>query len=103
MTKTNTNIIIDFTKTRNNELLNPWQVTGLADGEGGFNCTISKSEKGLTGYNVNLEFKVTQKKHSEGILYELKQFFDCGSVVIDNRKTNTKKYHITAINPILKK
>ena len=30
----------DFSKARNNENLLPWQVTGLADGEGGFNCFI---------------------------------------------------------------
>lgn len=63
---------IDFTKPRDNELLMPWQVTVLADGEGGFNCSISNTRKGLTGKTVKLEFKVTQKTHSEGILYELK-------------------------------
>jgi hypothetical protein len=94
---------IDFTKPRDNELLMPWQVTGLADGEGGFNCSILNTRKGLTGKTVKLEFKVTQKTHSEGILYELKKFFDCGSVVIDNRKTDTKKYHVTALSHILEK
>ena len=105
MKKMNNNLLItkiDFTKPRDNEILMPWQVTGLADGEGGFNCSILKG-KGLTGHTVKLEFKVTQKTHSEGILYELKEFFECGSIVIDNRKTDTKKYHITALSDILEK
>ena len=93
----------DFSKARNNEKLLPWQVTGLADGEGGFNCFIENTGKGLTGHTVKLEFKVTQKTHSSGILYELQEFFGCGSVVIDNRKTDTKKYHITALSSILEK
>lgn len=93
----------DFSKARNNEKLLPWQVTGLADGEGGFNCFIEKTGKGLTGHTVKLEFKVTQKTHSSGILYELQEYFGCGSVVIDNRKTDTKKYHITALSSILEK
>lgn len=93
----------NFTKPRYNELLKPWQVTGLTDGEGGFNCTILNTEKGLTGKTIKLEFKITQKTHSEGILYETKEFFNCGSVVIDNRNTDTKKYHITALPSILEK
>jgi hypothetical protein len=83
--------------------LMPWQVTGLTDSEGCFNCSISKTEKGLVGKTVRLEFKVTQKTHSEGVLYELLEFFGCGNVVIDNRKSDTKKYHITSISPILDK
>lgn len=85
----------DFTKPRQNEKLLAWQVTGLADSEGGFNCTISN------GKFVKLEFKVTQKSHSEGILHELKDYFGCGSVVIDNRETDTKKYHVTSLSNIL--
>lgn len=52
---------------------------------------------------VSLEFKITQKSHSESILYEIKDYFSAGSVVIDNRKTDTKKYHLTNLNLILEK
>lgn len=94
---TNTN----FTKPRLNSKLTPWQVTGLTDGEGSFVYSISKT--GLTNYKISLEFKVTQKTHSEGILYELKEYFQCGNVVIDNRKTDTKKFHICSLEFILEK
>jgi hypothetical protein len=45
------------------ENLNPWQITGLVDGEGGFFCTLIKNKS----FNliIKLEFKVTQKSHSE--------------------------------------
>jgi len=95
------NLNIDFTKPRKNEKLKPWQVTGLVDAEGGFFLNISKTDKGLIGFNIKLEFKVTQKNHSEGILHEIKEFFSCGNVVIDNRKTNTKKFQISALTDIL--
>lgn len=88
----------DFTKPRKNKILMPWQVTRMVDSEGGFNCFIPK-----TGHSIKLEFKVTQKTHSEGILYEIQEFFKCGTVVIDNRKTDTKKYHITALSCIIEK
>jgi hypothetical protein len=54
------NLNRDFTKPRLNAKLEPWQVTGLTDGEGGFYFSILKSEYGLTGFKVKLEFKVTQ-------------------------------------------
>jgi hypothetical protein len=87
------------------ETLSPWQVTGLTDGEGGFYCSILKtsSTNGTDRIRVKLEFKVVQKSHSEGVLFKLQNFFSCGTVVIDNRKTDTKKYHVTAINEILNK
>lgn len=101
--------IRDFTKPRIDNKLLPWQVTGYTDGEGGFYCSILKtgsrntSAYGVLGIRVKLEYKVVQKRHSEGILFELQDFFSCGSVVIDNRNTDTKKYHVTSISNILDK
>jgi LAGLIDADG endonuclease len=95
------NINTNYTKSRINIKLKPWQVTGLVDSEGGFFISISKTDKGLTGFSLKLDFKVTQKSHSEGILQEIKEYFGCGNVVIDNRKTDTKKYHISALSDIL--
>ena len=90
----------DYTKSTFNEKLLPWQITGLTDGEGGFNCSISKSENRVIS-TVKLEFKITKKSHSEGILHDLQEYFGCGNVVIDNRETDTKKYHVTNINNII--
>ena len=90
---------INFTKPRLDGKLTPWQVTGLTDGEGSFTYSITKT--GLTSFKLSIEFKVTQKTHSEGVLYELKDYFGCGNVVIDNRATDTKKYHVTSLQSIL--
>jgi hypothetical protein len=97
----NTNIIKrEINKPNLGKFLLPWQVTGLTDGEGGFYSSILKTG---SGYRVKLEFKVVQKNHSEGVLLQLHNFFSCGSVVIDNRNTNTKKYHVTSLSDILNK
>lgn len=45
----------------------------------------------LLGIKISFEFKVTQKAHSRGILYDLQKFFNCGTVVIDNAKDGTMK------------
>ena len=79
----------------------PWQITGLTDGEGGFYYSILKPDSGITGFKVNLEFKIVQKSHSVNVLENIKNYFSCGNVVIDNRKTDTKKYHVTNINDII--
>lgn len=79
--------------------LEPWQITGFTDGEGSFICSLLNTGKGNT--RVKLEFKIAQKSHSEGVLSEIQNYFGCGSVVIDNRKTNTKKYHVTSITHII--
>jgi hypothetical protein len=47
--------------------------------------------------------KVTQKENSSKILHKIQNFFDCGSVVIDNRKTETMKYRVSSLNDILTK
>ena len=82
-----------------NQNLLPWQVTGFTDGDGSFTYSITHTS--LTTFRISLEFKVTQKNHSEGILHELKEYFECGSVVVDNRKTGAKKFHTTSLKTIL--
>jgi len=99
MKNTNTllcNIILsnNINKAMNNDKLTPWQVTGLVDGEGSFTCSPS-------GSSVKLELKVTQKEDSEKILHKLTDYFGCGSVVIDNKKTATKKFRVSSIKDIL--
>lgn len=82
----------------------PWYVTGICDGEGSFQITIQDIKgKGYTGYKPFLEFKVTQKEDSSGMLYELKRYFNCGRISIDNRKTQTMKFVVTSNNDLADK
>lgn len=82
--------------------LHPWWVTGIVDGEGMFFISVQKTNSAL-GHKISFEFKVTQKTHSAGILYDLQRFFGCGTVVLDNRKDNTLKFHITNLDDIINK
>jgi LAGLIDADG endonuclease len=50
-----------------------------------------------------LEFKISQKKHSVGLLYEIKKFFGCGRINVDNNKTDTMKFVITNIDDLMNK
>ena len=54
---------IKYNEPRKDVKLLPWQVTGLTDGEGGFNCYIAKTEtekliSNSFNTNIKLEFKL---------------------------------------------
>jgi hypothetical protein len=79
-------------------------LSGITDGDGSFQITIQNQEgKGLTGFKPFLEFKISQKEHSIKMLEEVKNFFNCGKIIIDNRKSGTLKFVVTNINDILTK
>lgn len=73
-------------------------VIGFVDGEGCFcigfvrqaNRTGRKGYK--TGYQVSHEFAVTQGAKSLSTLYELRDFFGVGQVLINKRYDNHKEY-----------
>jgi len=101
---TNSESFILSNLDKNTNIIMPWYVTGFTDGEGSFQITIQDIKgKGLTGYKPFLEFKITQKSHSIDVLIEIKKYFKCGRISIDNRKTDTVKYVVTNINDIINK
>lgn len=76
-------------------------VRGIVDREGCFSLAV------LSGTKIAfIEFKVTQKAHSAGILHDLQRFFSelskskVGSVVIDNRRDDTLKFKVTSLSTI---
>jgi LAGLIDADG endonuclease len=88
----------NFKKPRQ-EKLSPYWVTGIVDAEGNF--SINKQKVG-DKYKFSLAFKVTQKEHSLGILYDLKNFFNCGHIHVDNKKENAYKYNVAKLDDIIK-
>jgi hypothetical protein len=70
-------------------------VTGITDAEGNFSINYKAATNKL-----NATFKVTQKYHSKGILFDLKAYFSCGTVVIDNRKENSFKFLVSNLKDL---
>ena len=81
------------------EKLSPYWVTGIVDAEGNF--SINKQKRG-NSYKFSLVFKVTQKEHSLGILYDLKNYFNCGHIHVDNKKENAYKYNVARRDDLVK-
>ena len=80
--------------------LPPQWVTGIIDSEGNFSVSIQKANN---KFKVSLVLKVTQKEHSKGILLDLRNFFGCGNIYIDNRKENAYKFSVNKLDDILTK
>lgn len=89
----------DFALGSSNVLAPQW-VTGISDSEGNFSLFVQKTKN---GYKFSLSYKVTQKKHSAGILYDLQRYFECGNVHIDNRKEKALKFNVTKLDDIINK
>lgn len=82
--------------------LNSWWVTGFTDAEGSFGIKArTRTGTGLDKpFASSLEFKVTQNKPNEHVLFKLKEYFGVGNVVIDNSSTNTIKYQVQRLQDI---
>ena len=73
-----------------------WWVTDITDSESNFSINYnSKSKK------ISVFYKVTQKDHSLIVLSDLKSFFNCGNINIDNRKFNAYKYTVTKTSDLV--
>jgi len=83
-------------------MLNPYYVTGFVDGEGSFSITLTPRKKQLVGWEIRPSFSVSQNKTSRGVLFELKEFFDCG-YIRPSRKDEMLKYEIRSLDEIREK
>ena len=80
-------------------MLNPQYVTGFCDGEASFSVTLSPRGD---FWEVRPSFSVSQNKLSRGILYQLKEFFECG-YVRPSRGDNTYKYEVCSLKDLATK
>nr|AAL77608.1 unknown [Monomastix sp. M722] len=69
-------------------------ITGFTDGEGTFHIGISKNSKTKLGYQVLLEFVITQHKRDEQLLNKIKNYFEVGVVRHSNSRGNILCYRV---------
>lgn len=73
-----------FREAREKNTIDPNWVRGFIDGEGSFIIAILPSTS-PNKKKVSLRLSVTQKSHSMGVLYDLRNFFGCGQVITSSR------------------
>jgi len=80
--------------------LHPWFVTGLIDGEGCFNISISSSfKKSKIGWVVQARFIIELNIKDLALLYKLKSFFNEVGTIITTAKV--ARYSIVGLNDII--
>jgi hypothetical protein len=79
-------------------MLSAEYIIGLIDGEGSFYVRINTDPKRRN--KIELKFSVKLRHQDKEILYQLKQFFDCGNVYFqkDNRPNHTDCYRFEVNN-----
>lgn len=70
-------------KLFNKSIFNPYWVVGFVDGEGCFSVGVFKNKTLRLGYQVQLEFSITQHIRDHNLLLQFIEFFGCGYVSPD--------------------
>ena len=71
--------------------LDPWYVTGLADGEGCFCVSFAVRPKLKVGLEARPSFALSLNERDRALLEELQAFFECGWIR-ESRSDRTFKY-----------
>jgi LAGLIDADG DNA endonuclease family protein len=79
--------------------LDPWYVTGLAEGEGCFCISFAKRAKMRLGLECRPSFALSLNERDRGLLLALQAFFSCGWIR-ESRSDRTWKYEVRAIKDI---
>ena len=80
--------------------LDPWFVTGLAEGEGCFCISFSLRSKLRTGIEVRPSFALALNERDRKLLEDLQIYFECGSIR-ESRGDRTFKYESRSTTELL--
>lgn len=84
----------------NRQVLDPNYVSGLTDGEGSFCVSLSPRPKLNVKWEVRPSFSISQNFRSRGVLYQIKDFFGCGSVR-ESKSDQTWKYEVRSLDDLI--
>jgi len=80
--------------------MNPGYITGLAQTDGSFFCTLSLSLKHLFGIQFRPKFSITCDLNSLHVLEEVRTYFNCGTITI-NVKNHSAEYVVSRISDLV--
>ena len=79
--------------------LDPWFVTGLAEGEGCFCVSFAIRPRLKVGLEARPSFSLSVNERDRELLGDLQTFFGCGWIR-ESRSDRTKKYEVRAANDL---
>jgi hypothetical protein len=68
--------------------IDPWWIVGFVDGEGCFSISFIKNGTMRFGYQIFVEFVVTQGEKSLVVLEKIRNYFGCGKIYCNRRHDN---------------
>ena len=82
--------------TNNISTVNPWWIVGIVDGEGNFSVEIARNDTMKLGYQVNLNFNVTQHNRNRIILDKCFDYFggNVGGIRTNNKTTGVMMWRV---------
>lgn len=80
--------------------MDPWFVTGLAEGEGCFCIALALRAKMRTGLEVRPSFALSLNERDLELLEDLQAFFGCGWIR-ESRSDRTFKYEVRSVGELL--
>jgi hypothetical protein len=63
-------------------------ILGFVDGEGCFHIGITKSKTMKLGYQILPEFSIVQHERDVNLLYAIRDYFNCGIVLLNRGKND---------------
>ena len=79
--------------------LNPWFVTGFADGESSFILLINKNEKYKTGYSIQGCFSINIHEKDRHTLEKIAKFFGVGNITKSGKQAII--YRVTSVKDLI--
>ncbi len=81
--------------------LNPWYVTGLAEGEGCFSVSFSLRAKLNVGIETRPSFSISLNRRDVALIKAVRGFFKCGGIRY-SKSDRTFKYEVRNISDLVK-
>lgn len=82
--------------------LNPWYVTGLAEGEGCFHVSFNLRKKLKVGIETRPSFSISLNRRDLMLLQGVHQYFGCGAIRY-SKSDRTYKYEARSVADLVKK
>lgn len=80
--------------------IDPNYISGLAQADGSFFCTISKNVGSKFGIRLRPTFSITLDLSSISVLVSIKDYFKCGYITI-NENTNSAEFTVKSMTDLL--
>jgi hypothetical protein len=89
-----------YSNDQSNLVLNPWFITGFADGEGSFMLTIIKDKKYKLGWRVACRFAISLNKKDFYLLNNIQNFFGVGNIIFMGKDKDSIQYRVESLKDL---